>query len=134
MKKLKLVFISVMIAVMTFSFVACSSSPVVGEWKLVAIEVDDTVYTVDEWWSMMDPVHYEYMERTLTVNKDGTCKITTNYNSTITTSIYLWKFEDNILYLADSEEDLDSGIAWLKYNYENDKLFEDVGSVFEKTK
>ena len=134
MKKIKLLIVSSLLAVALFSFVACSSSPVVGEWTLVGIKSADYVYTIDEWFSMNDPVHYKSFEITLSINKDGTCDTTTISNGVEIQDTFpsFWKFKDNTLYLLRNEnENISQAESTFIYEYAGEQLIS-LMYIFER--
>ena len=132
MKKLKLVFISAMIAVMTFSFVACSSSPVVGKWQLDYMDVGGYQYTPDEWGSMASGTPgATSFGITMNIKADNTCTWIITRNDTIDKQTFFWEFEDNTLFLMINETDSTEN-ASLTFEYKNKKLSCNVGYVFKK--
>ena len=132
MKKLRLLLISAFVVIMTFSFVSCSSSSVVGKWQLDYMDVGGHQYTPDEWGSIASGTPgATSFGITMNIKADKTCTWIITLNDTKDEQTFFWEFEDNTLLLMRNETDSTEN-ASLTFEYKNKKLSCNVGYVFKK--
>jgi len=87
MKKFKLILATVLVFVMTFALVACSS-PIVGEWELVKLQTGGFSWTGDD---LAD----EFGEMEYVFNGDGTGELTLKENGYTTNREFEWEINED---------------------------------------
>jgi len=114
MKKLKLLVAAVLIFVMAFSFTACASNPIVGEWRL------QSAYVYGETATTPGPdTRQKYGDMSFVFEEDGTGTLTYKKGSTKQTLNFEWELnKDGDKVSLEIENRYDYG-----YPYKGDEYF-----------